>query len=488
MDMMYLFVDRNRVKLLYLKKTLLAQYESAFYDKTHQVDLLTKDGKIANTDYLASAIKEAVTSISGTQINEKEVCLILPHSAFHFLRTEVPKDLAPTAISSFLADKVRAAFPTDTESLLSDYLFIQNEKEKQIIFYGFQVETYKTYADVFNLINLQIRSILPETMTYFKLFEKTLRKEKKEHILYITSEKNYIGGYLYDSYGPLEQSKSIDEQLKPTASIEKILKQKAEEYEKQGKKINRIILSGEHSDQIRQDTFTKHVGVWTNPLKRIIPDFYQDYLKILITDPNKSMPFLQYDVCLGAFIFSIENKYFSLFKKGGRKFKMPTFTPPQIKLPIRAAAFFLISFIISFGIWMFVNNSTSTPSFLAQATPTPTKAIPTLVPDTPTPTPSPTPAIDRNEIRIKVLNGSGIRGKASDVKNVLIENGYQEILTGNADNFDYEQTEIQIGESASQSAQLVISDLKNSVSDPLVSDLTEDSSADIIIIVGTDFK
>ncbi len=485
---MYLFLEKSRVKLLYLKKTLLSQYESAFYQKNHQVDLLTKEGTIANSDYLASAIKEAVTSISASPINEKSVCLILPHSAFHFLRTEVPKDLAETAVESFLTDKVRAAFPTDTETLMSDYFYVQNEKEKHIIYFGLQTEVYKKYAEVFNLINLDIKSILPETMTYFKLFEKTLRNEKKEHILYVTYDKNNIDGYLYDSYGPLEQSKCIDETVKTTSSIEKILKQKAEEFENQGKKLNRIILSGESSEQIRQDTFTKHVGVWTNPIKRIIPDFYQDYLKIIITDPNRPTPFLSYDVCLGAFIFSVENKYFSFFKKGGKKLRMPSFNAPSIKIPVKATALFIASFLVTFGAWMYFSNSGKVPTFIAKSTPTPTMAIPTVTKDTPTPTPSPTPAIDKKEIRIKVLNGSGIKGKASEVKDLLAAKGYQDILTGNAEEFDYEKTELQVTNEASESAKLVITDIKDSVSDPKVTPLTGKSAADIVIIIGSDFK
>ncbi len=487
---MYLFLERSRVKLLYLKKTLLSQYESAFYQKNHQVDLLTKEGTIANPDYLASAIKEAVTSITSSPINEKEVCLILPHSAFHFLRTEVPKDLAETAIESFMIDKVRAAFPTDTETLMSDYIYMQNENEKHIIYFGLPAEVYKKYSDVFALINLQIKSILPETITYFKLFEKTLRKEKKEHILYVTYDNNNIDGYLFDSYGPLENTKCIDETIKTTSSIEKTIKQKAEDYEKQGKKINRVILSGESSEQIRQDTFTKHVGVWTNPLKRIIPDFYQDYLKIIITDPNKPTPFLAYDVCLGAFIFSVENKRFSFFNKGSKKLKMPSFSAPAIKFPLKATALFLASFLITFGGWMLISNSSNIklPQFTASAKPTPTTVIPTVVPDTPTPTLSPTPAVDRKEVRIKVLNGSGIKGKASDVKDVLTAKGYVEILTGNADAFDYAQTELQVTEEASESAKILVDDLKDSVSSPKLTELKKNTAADIIIIVGTDFK
>ncbi len=483
---MYLSLDKNQLKLLYLKKTLLSQYESAYYEKSHQVELLT-NGKIASTDLLASAIKEAVTTISATPIKEKEVYLILPQESFLFMRTEVPKDLAPSAIDSFIKDKARAAFPGDIDNTFSDYILTSNDKEQQVIFYAINAELFKKHMEVFNLINLQIVSIIPETLAYYKLFEKTLRKEKKEYILYVTLGQKHISGYLYDSFGPMDQAKAIDEPLTDAHSVETILKQKADMYEQQGKKMNRIILSGENSEHVRQDTFTKNVGVWTNPLKRIIPDFYQDYLKLLISDPNKPLPFLQYDVCIGGFIFSIENKKFSFFKKGLSKINKPSFTAAPIKLPLKEIFIFVGSFFLSFLVWMFVSRidigifKKAPEQPIVATSPTPTKAPPT-------PTASPTPAVDKKDIRIRVLNGSGIAGKAADVKTVLTDKGYTQILTGNADEFDFTTTEIQIKKDATASAAVIKADLKDNVSAPKVTTLDEKDTADVVIIVGTDFK
>ena len=96
--------------------------------------------------------------------------------------------------------------------------------------------------------------------------------------------------------------------------VESPLKKIGSEYEDKHQKINRLILSGTLSDSVRQDTFTKDVGIWTNPLKRILPHFYADYLKMLVPIDNNPFPILQFDVCFGALIFSIENKGFSLLK------------------------------------------------------------------------------------------------------------------------------------------------------------------------------
>ncbi len=488
--MMFLYLDKNQIKLLYLKKTLLSQYECAYYEKNHQTDLL-QNGKIVSMDILASAIKEAVTTISTTPIKEKEVYLILPQQAFHFLRSEVPMDIAPSAVDSFIKDKARAAFPGEIDSTVADYILISNEKEQQVVFYAIDADLIRKYQEVFNLINLEVVSIIPETLSYFKLFEKTLRKEKKEYIMYVDLGKSLINGYLYDSFGPLEHAKVIEEVMQESTSVEQILKTKADTYETQGKKLNRIILSGENSEHVRQDTFTKNVGVWTNPLKRIIPDFYQDYLKLLISDPNKPMPFLQYDVCIGAFIFTIENKKFSFFKKGANTMSSnPKFTAPSIKIPFKELLIFIASFAASFAIWFFASKM-NLNIFNKGQSQQPNQALnmsPTVTTAPPSPTATPTPSIDKKTIRIKVLNGSGIAGKASDVKEALTEKGYQEILTGNADDFDYTTTEIQVKKDASDSATIIKTDLKENVSAPKIVPLDENETADVIIIVGTDFK
>jgi hypothetical protein len=493
--MFYLSLNKNQIKLLYLKKTLLGQYEATFYEKTHQIDLLD-NGKILNTDLLASAVKEAMTAISPTPIKEKEIYLILPQETFQFLRAEVPKDMAVTALSSFIKDKARVQLSIDIDNSNYDYLIQENEAQQQILFFALDKEVTKKYTETFTLLNLQLTSVIPEVLAYFKLFEKTLRKDKKEFIVYASYEKNQLNGYLFDSYGPLEQHKWVISPVDNT-TIEDMMKQKASEYEIQGKKLNRLILSGENSETIRQDTFTKNVGVWTNPLKRIIPNFYQEYIKLLVVPTNQTIPFLSFDSCIGAFIFSLENKNFSMFKKrigpvtapsvgGGIKGPQMNF---NFKLPIKEIAIFLLSFGLSLGILLLVTRinfkGISLPS-KNNVTATPTQAVASVPP---TATPTPTPAVDRKALKVKVLNGSGEKGKATTVKDDLKTAGYEEILTGNADAFDYDTTEIQVKDGKTDLGQLMKGDLKDHAASATITKLSDkETTADIIVIVGKDYK
>ena len=113
------------------------------------------------------------------------------------------------------------------------------------------------------------------------------------------------------------------------------------------------------------------------------------------------------------------------------------------------------------------------------------KVIPTAEP----PSPTPTPSFIREELKIKVLNGSGTKGKASVVKDILKEKKYLEIVTGNADNFDYNVTEIQVKKSKKEAANYILEDLKDYTHQPAVSeDLEEKELPDVVIIVGQDFK
>ena len=116
------------------------------------------------------------------------------------------------------------------------------------------------------------------------------------------------------------------------------------------------------------------------------------------------------------------------------------------------------------------------------------KNITNKVTPTSAPTSIPTPALKRDEIKIKILNGSGTAGKASEVRDLLKEKGYQELLTGNADNFDYVQSELQVKKSQSAVADILKADLKENVASFKRSVLDEKETADIVLIIGTNFK
>ncbi len=480
--MLYLSLDKNHLKILYLKRSLLNQYDVHFFEKDHQVDLLDK-GKIVNVDLVASAIKEALNFFS-PQLKDNEVFLILPQESFSFFRAGVPADIAPSAIRAFIQDKARSQLEVDLEESSFEYFITDDQKQKQISFFALARDTLSSFQEVLNLLDLKAQMIMPETLTYFKLFEKTLRKEKKENIIYAWYTTNGVDGYLFDTFGLVSPDKWSRE-LGADVSIEQALKDQIAEFEKKGTKINRVILAGVASEGIRQDTFTKSVGVWTNPLKRIIPQFYEEYMKLLIAPSNKPFPLLSFDRCVGAFIFSQENKDFSFFKQGIKKLRRRAFSFPSIPLPRKEIFIFLVSFLTSLALFFAISKSKINFSelFPKNEPKKPVISVPVEIP-----TATPTPSLKRQDINIKVLNGSGTVGKATDVKNILKEKGYTEILTGNADTFDFTQSELQVKKSKAEAAILLKADLADNVSSFKESVLSEKEAADVIIIIGKDFK
>ncbi|MEK9169934.1 MAG: LytR C-terminal domain-containing protein, partial [Patescibacteria group bacterium] len=367
--------------------------------------------------------------------------------------------------------------------LASDYFVQESESEKVVTYFGINQETLLSIKQALTLIDFKLISIIPDTMSYFKLFEKTLRKEKKETILYAELGPDILSGYLFDSCGLIDDKK-ISIKYSEEEKIADVLKTKIGEITTDKKKVNRIIISGEKSDTIRQDTFTKSVGVWTNPLKRIVPTFYESYLKMLVPKDGKAFPILTYDVCFGAFILSEENKSFSLLKNGAYSNKSKI-SLPKIKMPKKEVLLFIGSFVISFLLFVLISKfggNFKLPNFIAK------KNIVTITPTKAPPSPTPTPNFKKEDIKIKILNGSGVKGKATEIKEILRKKGYVEILTDNAENFDYTITEIQVKSDKKQLAEMMKSDLKDYVTSPKITVLDDKEASDLVLIFASDFK
>ena len=206
---------------------------------------------------------------------------------------------------------------------------------------------------------------------------------------------------------------------------------------------------------------------------------------MLIPKDGKAFPILTYDVCFGAFILSEENKSFSLLKNG-INLKKKNFSMPKIGLPKKEIVLFVSSFVISFLLFILISKSKinlTTPNFLSKSNKVATVS-PTVIP----PSPTPTPSFKKEEIKIKILNGSGVRGKATEIKDLLKAKGYADIVTGNADNFDFKVTEIQVKKDKSQLGNMIATDLKDYISSPKISVLDDKETADAVLIFAADFK
>ncbi len=486
--MIYIHIESNQIKILALKKSLLGQFEVTTFEKKHETNLLDQ-GRVANVDVLASAIKEGVTHANA--LSDRDVVLILPQESFSFLKVEVSADIASSAVNSFVYDKARSALQISLDNSYSNYFVKEVANQKQVSFYAVDGGVFDSFNESLSLLNLKVVNIVPETLAVFKLFEKTLRQEKKENIWYVSYSGSDLSGYLYDS-GGLSSESHWTSKIEEGTKLEEILKTKTDEFAEQGNKLNRIILSGNASDSVRQDTFTKAVGAWTNPLKRIIPNFYDAYLKSLVIPTGTAFPILTFDVCFGAFILLQENKDFQLLKKAPKTMSkgLPSFSMPKIPSFSKELVIFLVAFGLSFGAFFLISRSNfssmklpampSTSNPFAVAKPTPT--------DVPTIAPTPTPSYDKETIRVKILNGSGEVGIASTAKELLSDGGFKEIVTANADNYEYETTVYQIKAEFTDVEDELTKALDGTVKAPKIEELDAEDTSDVIIILGADFK
>lgn len=119
------------------------------------------------------------------------------------------------------------------------------------------------------------------------------------------------------------------------------------------------------------------------------------------------------------------------------------------------------------------NDVTSTPI---------STSIPT---DETSPTDSPTKDLERDTLKIQVLNGSGVAGAAGKAKVYLEGLGYVDIVSGNASTSDFPETEISIKDSSKDYLELITSDLeKNYEVAKETKTLVSSSAYDVVITIG----
>ena len=137
---------------------------------------------------------------------------------------------------------------------------------------------------------------------------------------------------------------------------------------------------------------------------------------------------------------------------------------------------------------------TEIPTPTIEATPSASPTTAARVTPTKKPTPTPTKVASSSAsssttstkgLTVRVLNGSGVAGKASTAADFLKGLGYEITGTGNADNFDYEQTTISIKSTKSSLLPTLKSDLSTKYSVGTTSAaLSSSETADAVVIIG----
>lgn len=115
------------------------------------------------------------------------------------------------------------------------------------------------------------------------------------------------------------------------------------------------------------------------------------------------------------------------------------------------------------------------------------QVTPTEVLERVSPTVEPTEAVEVkiSDLKIQVLNGSGIAGEAGKVAKLLEGVGFQDIETRNADSFDFTKSQVRL---KSRAPEDTFDTIKKALGDNyevvLADPLPEDEDYDVVVIVG----
>ncbi|GIW63798.1 MAG: hypothetical protein KatS3mg091_600 [Patescibacteria group bacterium] len=488
-----LYLNTKTIRLLSFKKDIFRQIEVDLFAKTYETEIFNTEDP--NIDIIASAVKESYNNIFHNKKKTNKFVLILSAPPFEIIRAELPTDISANTEKSFISQKVISTFPNETK--LYTYSTENFNNKKTAVIYALDKRLTAQIKSAFDILDFKLEHIIPEPALYFHLFANTLSKTKTEHIWFMNTTvfNNQIlaEGYFYDNLGAEKTPK-----ISLTAKNEEELKQKIIEIREKKEaefKFHRLILGGYLAHNTRQDILTKELGIWVNPLYKIVEEYHLENLKKFVNYDHTNEKFWDFLPQLASLINkdspavkidkSLETSYRSGIIKTESKGMLNQFKPGGFVFN------FLISLILAFSIMYGYSriqgqtggfNLSLPNNLLSRQQPTATPQ-PTAVP---TNTPTPTPSINKEEINIKILNGSGVRGQAGKLQTYLEEKGYSQIITGNADNFDYTKTEIQY--KSEQLMTVVRDDLKEVVDNPSLKLLEDDSNADIVIIIGSDLS
>ena len=119
-----------------------------------------------------------------------------------------------------------------------------------------------------------------------------------------------------------------------------------------------------------------------------------------------------------------------------------------------------------------------------EATPSPAAVFEEV--SSPSPEATTSAKVDKTLAKIRILNGSGKAGAASEAKDFLEARDWEVSNLGNADSYDFTQTVVRIKAKFASLGVALISDLSSKYAvKPTAEELESTASADIEVIVGT---
>ncbi|MFC1600680.1 LytR C-terminal domain-containing protein [Patescibacteria group bacterium] len=131
--------------------------------------------------------------------------------------------------------------------------------------------------------------------------------------------------------------------------------------------------------------------------------------------------------------------------------------------------------LVLVGVWLFLGRGGTEEIIEQEITPT---EFEEAAPPTPTPT-----EVEKGEVSIQILNGSGISGAAGELQEVMEDLDYSDIEVGNASSQDYETTQVAFSSELPESVVDEITDKLDEIYEDVDTDTGTDEY-DVEIITG----
>ena len=179
--MVILHIKPQSVSLLQTKKSVLSGNETSWASQTPGKSV-TKDSSFVSVDLLASCIKEVLSEIP--KLADKDVSVVLDHTLYKLLRVEIPEGVVQADYHTFLKDQYIKSGNNKQDQHVFEMIVKEFENKKFGFVYTFEKSALATLEQALSLLELKPTTIVPEHLAFYALFEKTLRLDKHEHILF----------------------------------------------------------------------------------------------------------------------------------------------------------------------------------------------------------------------------------------------------------------------------------------------------------------
>lgn len=137
----------------------------------------------------------------------------------------------------------------------------------------------------------------------------------------------------------------------------------------------------------------------------------------------------------------------------------------------------LVLLLLGGGVWFLFFKKSADTEMVEEETPVPT------VEQQSTPTPT-VVEVNKEDIKIQILNGSGVPGAASKSQTALTAVGYKNIEVGNADSYTYKTTVVAYSDSVPESVKTEISAELEKIYGTIDTKPNTSTQYDVVITIG----